>query len=86
MLAEFGEKLRRPVADYLRDGIHELRLEYGGVNYRILYFFAGKTCVAVSHGLTKKNRVPEREIDVAVARKRSFETDPARFSYERENK
>ncbi len=27
MLAEFGNKLRRPVADYLRDGVYELRLE-----------------------------------------------------------
>jgi len=86
MLAEFGNKLRRPVSDYLRDGVYELRLEYGGVNYRILYFFAGGACVVVSHGLTKESKVPKRDINVAVARKRNFETDPARFSYERENK
>ena len=86
MLAEFGNRLRRPVSDYLRDGVYELRLEYGGVNYRILYFFAGGACVVVSHGLTKESKVPKRDINVAVARKGNFEMDPARFSYERENK
>ena len=34
-----GHELRRPIADYLRDGIHELRPTLGGVHYRILYFF-----------------------------------------------
>lgn len=85
VLAEHGNKLRRPVADYLRDGVYELRLEYGGVNYRILYFFAGGECVVVSHGLSKESKVPDREIGLAVARKQRFEADPGRFSYEQEN-
>jgi phage-related protein len=85
VLAEHGNKLRRPVADYLRNGIYELRMEYGGVNYRILYFFSGNSCVVVSHGLTKESKVPAREIDMAVARKQRFESDPGRSSYEREN-
>ncbi|SPF35007.1 hypothetical protein SBA4_1600028 [Candidatus Sulfopaludibacter sp. SbA4] len=38
-LEDFGHELRRPVADYLRDGIHELRPSYQGVHYRMLYFF-----------------------------------------------
>jgi hypothetical protein len=29
------------VADYLRDGIYELRPTFGGIHYRILYFFHG---------------------------------------------
>jgi len=33
-LAEIGTELRRPEADYLRDGIYELRSSYQGVNYR----------------------------------------------------
>ena len=86
ILAECGNKLRRPVADYLRDGVYELRLEYVGVNYRILYFFSGSECVVASHGLTKESRVPDREIDLAIRRKQRFESDPERFSYEREDK
>ena len=31
-LAGFGYELRRPVADLLRDGIHELRIRKGRVN------------------------------------------------------
>jgi hypothetical protein len=34
-----GHELRRPYADYLRAGVHELRARVGRVNYRILYFF-----------------------------------------------
>jgi phage-related protein len=39
MLAQFGHELRRPAADYLPDGIYELRAKQGHVQYRILYFF-----------------------------------------------
>ena len=35
-LAEMGHELRRPEADYMRDGIHELRSRMGTVNYRVL--------------------------------------------------
>ena len=49
-----GHDLRRPIADYLRDGIYELRPSYQGVNYRILYFFIGKNLVVISHGLRKE--------------------------------
>ena len=48
-LAELGNELRRPEADFLRDGIYELRASYQGVHYRMLYFFAGKSgCGAVA--------------------------------------
>ena len=52
-LKELGHELRRPEADFLRDGVYELRARIGSVNYRILYFFYGKMCVVLSHGLTK---------------------------------
>ena len=34
-LAAMGHELRRPEADYLRDGIFELRIRRGHVNYRL---------------------------------------------------
>lgn len=76
-----GHELRRPIADFLRDGIYELRPSYEGVNYRILYFFAGKNVVILSHGLTKKGDVPAIEIDRAIERKRRYEADPALHTY-----
>jgi hypothetical protein len=82
MLRDQGRDLRRPYADYLRDGIHELRVEFGGVNYRILYFFHEAQIVVVTHGLTKEAQVSSKEIDLAVKRSRLFESDPERYRYE----
>lgn len=76
-----GHELRRPAADFLRDGIYELRPSYQSVNYRILYFFAGKNVVVVSHGLKKEGDVPTVEIDRAIERKKRFEADPAAHTY-----
>ena len=82
LLRDQGSELRRPYADYLRNGIYELRLEFGGVNYRILYFFQGAEVVVVTHGLTKEAKVPAKEIDLAIERKSLFESDPERYRYE----
>jgi phage-related protein len=80
-LAEMGHELRRPETDYLRDGIYELRWQFQSVNYRILYFFQGRDAVVLSNGLTKEDRVPSREIDLTIQRKRMFESDPERYTY-----
>ena len=42
-LKELGHELRRPEADFLRDGVSELRIRLQRINYRLLYFFHGKT-------------------------------------------
>src|SRR6266851_8065320 len=75
-LAELGHELRRPEADLLRDGIYELRVGLQHVNYRILYFFHGRVAAVLAHGLTKKDTVPDRAIETALARKRKYESDP----------
>ena len=76
-----GHELRRPVGDFLRDGIYELRPSYQGVQYRILYFFIGKDVVVLSHGITKENDVPDVDIKRAVERKKRFEADPKAHTY-----
>ena len=81
-LAELGHELRRPEADYLRDGIYELRVGYQGINYRILYFFSGQSIAVVSHGLVKERRVPPKEIYQAIERKKRFETNPETHTYQ----
>jgi phage-related protein len=81
-LAEEGHALRRPEADYLRDGIHELRARQGHVNYRILYFFHDQTAVILAHGLTKESEVPGADIERARRRKAAFEEHPERHLYE----
>src|ERR1035438_7078987 len=66
-LAESGYELRRPVADYLRDGIYELRVKRGHVNYRILYFFHGQQVAVLAGALAKEDVVPPIEIHRAIA-------------------
>ena len=79
-LAELGNELRRPDADYLRDGIYELRASYQGVHH-LLYFFAGKAVTVLSHGITKEREVPNREIDRAIQRKEQVQGDFKRYTF-----
>jgi putative component of toxin-antitoxin plasmid stabilization module len=84
-LAAEGYALRRPEADFLRDGIHELRIRQGHVNFRLLYFFHGQNVVILAHGLTKEGAVPDIEIERAIRRKLIFEADPENHIYEEAN-
>ncbi|MGD0670193.1 MAG: type II toxin-antitoxin system RelE/ParE family toxin [Bryobacteraceae bacterium] len=81
-LRELGHELRRPEADFLRDGIYELRVSLQGVHYRILYFFHGTVAAVVSHGLVKQRVVPPKEIEGAIARKKQFDANPQRHTHE----
>lgn len=84
-LRDNGTACRRPYADYLRDGIYELRAEFGGINYRILYFFGGRDAAVVAAGLTKEAKIPDKYIEVAIQRKALYESDPERHSYYEQN-
>lgn len=81
-LGELGHELRRPEADLLRDGIHELRVRHRSVNYRMLYFFHGQVAVVLSHGLQKEREVPPKEIDLALTRKLKFTANPKKYTAE----
>jgi hypothetical protein len=76
-----GHELRRPEADYLRDGVYELRATNQSVNYRILYSFHGRAAAVVSRGLVKEREVPAREIERAVRAKAAFEANPSMHSF-----
>jgi len=80
-LEEEGVGLRRPLADYLEDGIYELRVRFKRVHYRILYFFSGTSLVVVSHGLTKEQKIPKVDLERAVRRKNQYSKDPVRHSF-----
>ena len=81
-LASYGHELRRPVADYLRDGIYELRAKHRNVQYRIFYYFEGQNVVVLSHAIVKKtSAVPKKDIDLAIQRKEKFERDSKLHTY-----
>jgi phage-related protein len=82
LLRVFGYELRRPAADFLRDGIHELRVRRGRVHYRILYFFHGRSVAVLVHGLTKEGAVPDRDIERALRRKRELAACPERHVHQ----
>ena len=81
-LKQLGHELRRPEADYLRDGIYELRISLQGTQYRMLYFFHENIAAVVSHGLVKEREVPSQEIEWAIQRKRKFLQAPAAHTFE----
>ncbi len=83
-LALLGHELRRLEADYLRDGIYELRIRMGSVNFRLLYFFPGQTVSVIAHGLTKESAVPASDIKRAITRKAAFAANPAAHTFKGE--
>jgi len=86
-LGTVGWEMTRPASDTLRDGIHELRVRFGSVNYRLLYGFheedGQETIAILVHGLTKERAVPSKDIDLAVLRHAAFVQDPTAHTYTR---
>jgi hypothetical protein len=74
-----GHELRRPEADFLRDGIYELRVSRRGVHHASSTF----PRVGRGGGLARPGeRAPPKEIDRATERKKRFEANPLRHTYE----
>lgn len=85
-LEEMGHELRRPEAENLGGGLYELRAKHQGVNYRMLYFFHGRTAVVVTQGFTKQQAaVPAGEIQLAHKRMKTFEANPAKHTFTGDN-
>jgi phage-related protein len=85
LLAQLGHELRRPAADYLCDGIYEPRAKQGHIQYRILYFFHQRHTAILAHSLTKEDPIPGVEIERAIKRKKLFESNPRKHTYEAED-
>lgn len=78
-LAAFGPRLLRPHAAFLRDGIYELRLEGRDGAVRVLYFFFDGNHAILAHAIKKETQaVPQKEIEIALARKGLFMANPNR--------
>lgn len=74
VLERYGPDLKRPYADFLRDGIRELRVGFGGNAYRALYFFFVGDAIVITHAFMKKtNEVPAAEIERALRYKDDFD-------------
>jgi phage-related protein len=61
-----GYNLRRPLADYVGNGIYELRPR----NNRIFYFFYLRDKAVLVHAIKKKTgRIPQEDLKLCVKRK-----------------
>ncbi|RJP23422.1 MAG: type II toxin-antitoxin system RelE/ParE family toxin [Candidatus Omnitrophota bacterium] len=81
LLKKYGNELRRPHVDYLKEGIYELRFSYKRTPYRILYFFHGQNVVIISHGVKKEKEVLVGDIEKALQRKRKVEKYPKKYIF-----
>ncbi len=79
-LEEAGHELRRPEADFLRNGVYELRVRSQRVNYRLLYFFHQKVAI-IAHGCTKEGAVENVDIERAIQRKNLYMSNPKAHRY-----
>jgi len=72
-LEEVGINLHRSLGDYLKDGIHELRVKLSGDETRTLYFFCFETYIVLTHTFIKRtDKVPEKEINKAKEYRKDF--------------
>jgi len=69
-LKKQGNNLRRPMADYVKDGIYELRPR----DNRVFYFFYLRDRAILVHAIKKHvNKIPEQALKICARRKMDIE-------------
>ena len=82
LLEDHGHELRRPHVDSLGStGLHEPRVKFFRINYRMLYFFHGQGVAVVSQGFAKEAEVPLAAIKVALSRMEQFQANSDQHTY-----
>jgi phage-related protein len=73
LLQNEGPNLKRPYADLLKEGIHELRIKLTGTQVRILYFFCFKNIIILTNVFEKHtDKAPDSEINTALNYRQDF--------------
>lgn len=72
-LSQLGFKARRPLADYLEDGIYELRVRVMKKQFRVLYFFFHQDKIIITNAFVKKStKIYMAEIEMAKRIREDF--------------
>lgn len=76
LLLKTQERLSTKFVKSIRDGIFELRTEYGGNIYRVFFIFDGGNIVILFNGFQKKTqKTPNSEIEKAIKIKEAYYAD-----------
>ena len=72
-LLETRDRIPAKFIDYVRDGLYELRMEYGGNIYRVFFIFDEGKVVVLFNGFQKKTqKTPPSEIEKALKIKEAY--------------
>jgi len=67
------EIVSKKFVDHIRDGIYEIRIEYAGNIYRILFIFDEGKIVVLFNGFQKKTqKLPENELQKAIKIRKEY--------------
>lgn len=76
LLLKTQERLSTKFVKSIRDGIFELRTEYGGNIYRVFFIFDEGNIVILFNGFQKKTqKTPNSEIEKAIKIKEAYYAD-----------
>ena len=76
LLLKSQDRLSKKFVKLVRDGIYELRTEYGGNIYRVFFIFDEGEIVVLFNGFQKKTqKTPQNEIEKAIKIKEAYYAD-----------
>ena len=76
LLLKSQDRLPKKFVKLVRDGIYELRTEYGGNIYRVFFIFDEGEIVVLFNGFQKKTqKTPQNEIEKVIKIKEAYYAD-----------
>lgn len=76
LLLKSQDRLPKKFVKLVREGIYELRTEYGGNIYRVFFIFDEGNIVVLFNGFQKKTqKTPQNEIEKAIKIKEAYYAD-----------
>ena len=76
LLLKTQDRLPKKFVKFIRDGLYELRTEYGGNIFRVFFIFDEGRIVVLFNGFQKKTqKTPNAEIEKAIKIKEAYYAD-----------
>lgn len=76
LLLKTQDRLPKKFVKFIRDGLYELRTEYGGNIFRVFFIFDEGRIVVLFNGFQKKTqKTPNSEIEKAIKIKEAYYAD-----------